>query len=500
MHSCLRRPSRQVVQLRAIFQQRDVSTLPKTIKEVVSNHTSPTATEVQSDTVEEIHGWIKSIRKQKRVAFAEIRDGTTFKPLQAVLDSDLAKPLHLGMSVSLKGKIVRTPKAPQPLELSVQEVKILGECDPEVYPIQKKTHTHEHLREHVHLRPRTSETITMLRLRDKMTRCFHDFYGNNDFIHVHTPILTSSDCEGAGEVFRVKPDSEPIPTSSSSSSSSSTETIPEPEFFNTPAYLTVSSQLHLEVLSAAHSRVYTISPTFRAERSQTNRHLSEFWMLEAEMSFTEELDDVMNVVESSIKHVMRGLLDGKNGMEVELLGLPQNEKGISWIPYIDMSWKRMTYTEAIEALQNAGASLSGPPPVWGESLSSDHEKWLAGTYTGAPVFITDYPTSLKPFYMRLNESSPERQTVACFDLLIPGLGELVGGSLREERLDYLERALEKHGLSKEEYSWYLDLRRFGSVKHGGYGVGFERLVSWLSGLENVRECIAFPRWGGRMAG
>ena len=294
------------------------------------------------------------------------------------------------------------------------------------------------------------------------------------FCYTHTPILTSNDCEGAGEAFRIAP----IPLDTSSSAPEQMD-----EFFSRPSYLTVSSQLHLEALASAISRVYTISPCFRAEKSQTNRHLAEFWMLEAEWAFVEDVGEICDVVEEVIKEVIR------ENAPIGLLGNVAAEK----------KWARISYREAIEHLSKHHDSSARAAftfsPCWGKPLQSEHERWLADHLVGGPVFVTNYPASLKPFYMRLN---PDKETVACFDLFVPHLGELVGGSLREERLDFLEHALDSRGLSRKEYDWYLDLRKFGGAPHGGFGMGFDRLVAWLSGVENVRECIPMPRWAGRM--
>lgn len=320
-------------------------------------------------------------------------------------------------------------------------------------------------------------------------------------MHVHSPILTGNDCEGGGDVFRVLSGSSGLPPTPDRNLHSHPPTEPT-EFFGKSSYLTVSSQLHLEALASALNRVYTISPTFRAEASQTNRHLAEFYMLEAEMCFTQDLNSVMDVVEASIKHVLRRLA-GPTGMLDELKDLRRSQAGASssppeetpWWDCIEKPWSRMTYTEAIQAL-----STPASPVQWGDSLSSEQEKELARR-AGGPIFITDYPTSLKPFYMRANPPSDlHGPTVACFDLLVPSVAELVGGSVREERLAELEASMKAHGLPAEELGWYLDLRRYGSVPHGGFGVGFERFVSWISGVDNVRECVAFPRWTGRMLG
>ena len=306
------------------------------------------------------------------------------------------------------------------------------------------------------------------------------------FCYVHTPIIASSDCEGAGEIFRIAPppsDSEPTGEGEST------------EFFGRPAYLTVSSQLHEEALAAALSRVYTISPCFRAERSQTNRHLSEFWMLEAEWMFTKSVNDVCAVVEAAVKSVLEKTkhhteVFAKDGNGTQLF--EQMHAAASPEP-----WARLSYTDAVKELDKFHASTGRFQfaPQWGTPLKSEHERFLAEEVAKGPVFVTDYPTALKPFYMRANADA---QTVACFDLLVPHLGELAGGSLREEREDLLVKSLEEQKLDRAQYEWYVELRRYGGAPHGGFGLGFERLISWVSGIENVRECIAMPRWAGRM--
>ena len=304
---------------------------------------------------------------------------------------------------------------------------------------------------------------------------------------VQTPIITSSDCEGAGEAFSVS-----APESSSGEDGIGGGDEASRHFFRKEAYLTVSSQLHLEAVAHARPRIFTLSPCFRAERSQTSRHLAEFWMLEAEWAFVQRVEEICDVVEDMTKQVVLAVIAREEGEEPELRARATDTFGL------EKTWARMTYSDAIEKLRAAyeqNRSLFEFPPEWGKSLQSEHEKWLAQMVDG-PVFVTDYPASLKPFYMRLNDDG---QTVACFDLLVPGIGELVGGSIREERLDYLDEAMKRHGLfGREEYDWYRDLRKYGGAPHGGFGLGFERLVSALTGIPNIRECIAMPRWASRM--
>ncbi|KAI0087441.1 hypothetical protein BDY19DRAFT_893183 [Irpex rosettiformis] len=477
--------------------RRSFATLTKglrpTIRQLLSQSSQASPT-----TPIQVNGWVKSVRRQKRVAFAVITDGSSPLGLQAVfLDPALARSLTNGAAVRLTGMLANSIGAGQAKELQVHTVDIVGECNPEIlttilsmqtYPIQKKALTTEYLRDHCHLRTRTDEGASVVRLRHDTLNALHSYFQAQGFCYAHTPLVTSSDCEGAGETFR-------IGTLLSSQSSGDKEADKQPpEFFGRPAYLTVSAQLHLEALSASISRVFTISPCFRAERSQTGRHLAEFWMLEAEWAFTESVDDLCQVAEDAIKSTLRqpsaDLAALQTGMD------PSRAKILQDAARPDR-WPRITYTEAIIELEKVQASrrLFEFPVGWGRTLQSEHERWVAEHLVGGPVFVTDYPTQLKPFYMRQNV---EGDTVACFDLLVPHLGELIGGSLREEREDKLLQAIEHHGLNLEDYKWYVDLRKYGGAPHGGFGLGFERLISWLSGIENIRECIPMPRWAGRM--
>ncbi|KAG6336386.1 hypothetical protein ID866_2706 [Astraeus odoratus] len=472
--------------------------LPPTIRQLLSSEQGP-ATKV------DVHGWIKSVRRQKNVTFAVINDGSCPSGLQAVLSNTVSNQLSgltNGASVRVSGSLVESRGRGQARELQVDSIAVLGECDPETYPIQKQALPVDYLRDHAHLRARTDTNASVLRLRDSLMKALQRFYEKHDFCYVHTPILTSSDCEGAGETFRVVPSSTAPPDASGAPPDSSESH--SSEFFSKPAYLTVSSQLHLEALASSLSRVYTLSPCFRAERSQTNRHLAEFWMLEAEWAWTRDVDDVCGLVKACIKDALtlgnneeerRALVKGVPGYAERLHHL---EDAASPKP-----WPRMTYTEAVKELERYSSSSESKAhpfqyePKWGHALQSEHERWLSEVLVGGPVFVTDYPTSLKPFYMRSNDDG---ETVACFDLLVPHVGELVGGSLREERMDLLRSRMKAAGLDTEgdEYAWYLDLRRFGGAPHGGFGLGFERLVSWVSGIDNVRECVAMPRWAKRM--
>ncbi|KAL0575887.1 asparaginyl-tRNA synthetase [Marasmius crinis-equi] len=522
--------------MRATLLRRHFSsstyTLPPTIRQLLApaavGKGSQTATSTNEDADVTVTGWVKSVRRQKRVSFAVISDGTTSAGLQAVFPNSslLPKELSNGASVKLTGRLGKSPGAGQEKELLVEDVKILGSCDPEAYPIQKQALSHEFLRDNVHLRARTASIAAMLRIRHALQRELSSYFEQQGFLHVHTPILTSNDAEGAGETFKLAKTAEKEPTPASTP-------LPEhhDEFFGRPAHLTVSAQLHLEAFQAAMGRVWTLSPTFRAERSQTSRHLSEFWMLEAEWG-----DLPVGVAGNDHTSGVRGICTFVEGMlraavsNALLVPGSKEDIDVSWVSSMDEKselqkkrrqelekailneerWKIMTYGEAILALEEEyarqlreGGVQFEFKPGWGKSLQSEHEKWLAEVFVGGPVFVTDYPVDLKPFYMRLNEADGDRQTVACFDLLVPGIGELVGGSVREEREEVLLRRMKESGLWDEEkglgdYEWYMDLRRYGGSPHVGFGMGFERLISWVGGIENVRECVPMPRWAGRL--
>ncbi|KAI0051374.1 asparaginyl-tRNA synthetase [Auriscalpium vulgare] len=429
-----------------------------------------------TEEVIQVHGWVRSVRLQKRVAFAMIHDGTCAQSLQVVFaDPHLPQRLTNGTSVRLTGRLTTSPGPGQAIELLADSLDVVGECDPALYPIQKQALSVEYLRDHAHLRARTEAPGAVLRLRDQATRTLHDYFADLDFTYAHTPIITSNDAEGAGETFRLAP-------------VAAAHAHAPTEFFGKPSFLTVSSQLHLEALAHAVSRVWTLSPCFRAERSQTSRHLAEFWMLEAEWAFTDSLDSLTSVVEGAVKRVL-----SVDSADRQLLWKGRDSAALDAAAG-GAPWARMSYREAVAALQASGAAFEFAPK-WGRSLASEHERWLAEAHVGGPVFVTDYPAALKPFYMRRNA---DEETVACFDLLVPGVGELAGGSLREERPDLLALALEEHDLDPAAYGWYAELRKYGGAPHGGFGMGFERLISWLGGIDNVRECIPMPRWAGRM--
>ncbi|WWD04931.1 asparagine-tRNA ligase [Kwoniella europaea PYCC6329] len=502
-----------------------LSTLPPTVRTILSQRTAQTAASISSTESPgepiSVNGWIKSIRTHKNVSFAEINDGSSGKSLQAVLKGKgKADGLTNGTSVNLKGELKKSKGQGQYLELLVNDLNILGECDSETYPIQKKSLPNSVLRDNAHLRFRTSQTAAVMRIRDNIMRDWHDWFEENDFIHIHTPLLTSSDCEGAGEVFTLL--DQPKPNNPQTTT-----------FFPHPVHLTVSSQLHLEAPTHSLSRTYTLSPSFRAEPSLTSRHLSEFYMLEGEVGFIDNLDQLLDVVEDGIKFsVDRILKEGsKRGKRVkedlEIISKSSNDNTENEVveqqgvinrsdplnhlrQILAKPFTRIDYTQALDLLRQAkeerreeGELPLKDVPNWGEGLSTENEKWLANHFNG-PVFVMRYPKKIKPFYMLPSSSSftgqngegEVEETVECFDLLFPLIGEMAGGSLREHRLDHLTRAIEQNGMNKEDYEWYIDLRRYGSIPHGGWGMGWDRWISYVTGVGNVRDVVAYPRWKG----
>ncbi|KAJ7890528.1 asparaginyl-tRNA synthetase [Mycena olivaceomarginata] len=469
--------------------------LPPTIRQILS---SPEVDEKIAVTA-----WVKSIRKQKKVAFGVLSDGSSPVGLQAVFREELGERVKLitnGTSVCVRGSMVKSPGAGQDKELLVEEIEILGACDPETYPIQKKTHTPEYLRDYSHLRPRTDAIAAMVRLRGTLMRELNRYFENQGFAYAHTPVLTSGDAEGGGEAFRIAPVPPPI----------------KREFFGNRAYLTVSHQLHLEALSHSLGRVYTLSPCFRAERGVTRRHLAEFWMLEAEWNVlpTEDPRAQTTALCDFVEGLVKTSVGDSGIIHSEDVGLlwrhrdsdsapePMREKrreALVRAVTTDTPWPKMSYTDAVRELLNSNEKWTFPVR-WGSALQTEHEKWLSETLIGGPLFVTDYPAKIKPFYMRANPPADgeDEGTVGCFDLLVPHAGELVGGSVREERLDLLRDSMKTKGMDEERYGWYDDLRRFGGAPHVGFGMGFERLMGWVGGIENVRECIPMPRWAGRM--
>ncbi|ORY25624.1 hypothetical protein BCR39DRAFT_498984 [Naematelia encephala] len=520
------------------------SSLPSTIRSILS----PISAGSSGSTT--IYGWLTSVRVHKKVTFVQVSDGSG--TAQAVFkhgneDSERPTlPLSIGASVRLTGRLSASRGSGQVSELLVENAEILGTCDPEEYPIQKKELSASYLRHNAHLRFRTTSSAALTRMRDGLMRDWHDWFEENEFTHIHTPILTASDCEGGGEIFTLR-DSSLIPTSSSSDSSTptlsstpsgsspstslssssssipsspspspssltlSSSTIPPEPFFPHPVNLTVSSQLHLEAPTHSLSRTYTLSPCFRAEPSVTSRHLCEFYMLEAEMAFVSTLDTLLDVVESGIRGVLDRLLNDKGTRAIRMRQDLKLDSLEMLQDTIRQPFGRMTYTDAVGMLKERHEQEPfKSTPEWGIGLSTEQEKWLAG-HARKPIFVTHFPASIKPFYMLPSDAQSKGRTagqsedgqplspgptVAAFDLLIPGIGELIGGSLREYRLEQLMQSIERAGLNKEEYQWYLDLRRYGSVPHGGWGMGFDRWIMWVCGVGNVREVVPFPRWKG----
>ncbi|KAA8915328.1 hypothetical protein TRICI_002512 [Trichomonascus ciferrii] len=410
----------------------------------------------------------------KRVAFADVSDGTSERSLMVVMKPDESRDLSTGACVEISGLLKPSQGAKQDLELEAQKIKTLGAASAD-YPLQKKYHTPEFLRSIPQFRWKSTRNSSVLRYRSYAHEQLSKYFSENLFTHVQSPVITSSDCEGAGEVFQVRAQD-------------------SPDFFGKPAYLTVSSQLHLEVYAAALSRVWNMTPAFRAEESDTNRHLSEFWMVEAELAFTKSLHDVTSVAEAMIRGILpRGLIATDI---IASIRDPERQEMVQkrWemIENSDHEWPRITYTEAVETLQREATHLR--KLEWGDDLGSEHEKYLAGNVFRGPVFITDYPVDLKPFYMK--RSVGTEKTAACFDLLVPEFGELIGGSLREDDYDVLMANMEKLGMDATDMGWYTDLRKYGSFPHGGYGMGFERWVCYACGVDNIRDAIGFPRWAG----
>jgi len=440
-----------------------------------------------------VKGWVRTVRNQKTFTFIEVNDGSTLTNFQVIANPDvpqyekLMEELNTGVSVSITGVLAESPGKNQALELVAKEIRIVGKCDPETYPLQKKRHSYEFLRTIAHLRPRTNTLGAMARVRNALSFATHQFFQQKGFIYVHTPIITASDCEGAGKMFRVTTlDPAAIPKTKEGAVDYSKD------FFERPAYLTVSGQLNGEIYACALSDVYTFGPTFRAENSNTARHLAEFWMIEPEMAFA-DINDNMDNAEQYLKFCLKYLLENSSD-DIDFFnqyvspGLRERLEQIVNVPF-----ERATYSYAVRILEKANKPFEFPIK-WGMDLQSEHERFLAEEYFSKPVIITDYPKEIKSFYMRMNE---DEKTVAAMDVLVPRIGEIIGGSQREERLDYLKHRLAENHLREEDYWWYLELRKYGSVPHAGYGLGFERLVQFATGIENIRDAIPFPRYPGK---
>ena len=434
-----------------------------------------------------VQGWVKTRRSSKSVTFVQVNDGSTLRDLQVVVGEDsphysLANSLTTGCSVTIVGSVVESQGKGQRYEVQAQEVRLMGEADPETYPLQKKRHTPEFLREIAHLRPRTNTFGAMARVRNAAAFAIHSFFQERGFQYIQTPIITASDAEGAGSMFRVTTlDLDNPPRREGTVDTAE-------DFFGRPTFLTVSGQLEAEIFAMALSNVYTFGPTFRAENSNTSRHLAEFWMVEPEVAFC-ELDGLAELAEDFLKHIFGHVLENC-GEDMEFFNRWYNDEIIATLEgIINSRFERITYTEAVDMLLKSGESFEYPVS-WGVDLQSEHERYLTEKRIGRPVIVTDYPKEIKAFYMRLNDDD---QTVRAMDVLAPGIGEIIGGSQREERRDVLTRRMAEAGLNEEDYYWYLDLRRYGTVPHAGFGLGFERTVQFITGVSNIRDVIPFPR-------
>ena len=434
-----------------------------------------------------VQGWVKTRRSSKNVAFIQISDGSTLADLQVVVDESLpaykiVDSLNTGCSVSVVGALAESLGKGQKYEVQASSIEVLGQADPETYPLQKKRHTPEFLREIAHLRPRTNTFGAMARIRNQMSQSIHGFFQNQGFLFIQTPMITASDAEGAGDMFRVTTmDLNNLPMKDGSVNN-------EEDFFGKPAFLTVSGQLEAEIFAMAMSDVYTFGPTFRAENSNTSRHLAEFWMVEPEVAFC-DLDGLAELSEDFLKYVFSQVLENC-GEDMAFFNRWYDDKAISTLEDIVKSdFERLTYTEAVDILIKSGETFEYPVE-WGLDLQSEHERFLTEKRVGRPVIVTDYPIEIKAFYMRQNDDG---KTVRALDVLVPRIGEIIGGSQREERGDILLERLRKAGLPEEAYWWYLDLRKYGTVPHSGFGLGFERTVQFVTGVPNIRDVIPFPR-------
>lgn len=439
-----------------------------------------------------VKGWVRTVRNQKTFSFIELNDGSTLTNFQVIAEptmshyDSLIASLSTGTSVSVTGQLVESPGKNQALELKAEKVEILGKCDPESYPLQKKRHTFEFLRSIAHLRPRTNTLGAVARIRNALAFATHKFFQERGFLYVHTPIITGADCEGAGEMFRVTTlDLEKLPKTEEGKVDSSKD------FFGKPTFLTVSGQLNGEIYASALSDIYTFGPTFRAENSNTSRHLAEFWMIEPEMAFA-ELEDNMECAEAYIKYLVTYVMNN-NSEDMHFFDKYISPGLIERLTLVQKTpFEHATYTYAVRILEKSGKDFQYPVK-WGIDLQTEHERFLTEEHFGKPVIITDYPKDIKAFYMRMNEDG---KTVRAMDVLVPRVGEIIGGSQREERLDYLKERLHALNMHEEDYWWYLELRKYGSIPHSGFGAGFERLVQFITGMDNIRDVIPFPRFPG----
>lgn len=440
-----------------------------------------------------IKGWVRTVRNQKTFSFIEVNDGSSLSNMQVIADQkmphydEIIGQLSTGVSVSVTGTLAESPGKKQALEIHVKQIDIIGLCDPETYSLQKKRHTFTFLRTISHLRPRTNTLGAISRVRNALTYATHKFFQERGFLYVNTPIITGSDCEGAGEMFRVTTlDLEELPKTEEGKVDYSQD------FFGKPTYLTVSGQLNGEVYACALSDIYTFGPTFRAEKSYTKRHLAEFWMMEPEMAFA-DLNDANDNVEAYLKYVLKYVVEHCEE-DIQFFNKFISTQLLERLTdVIETPFERASYTYAVRVLEKANKKFEYPPK-WGMDLQTEHERYLTEEFFNKPVIINDFPKEIKPFYMRMND---DNKTVANLDVLVPRIGEIGGGSQREERLDYLLERIRELGLKEEDYWWYIELRKYGSVPHAGYGVGFERLVQFATGMENIRDVIPFPRATGK---
>ncbi len=434
-----------------------------------------------------VSGWVKTERTSKNFGFIELNDGSFFKNLQIVFEEDLENfneiaKLSVGSAICVEGLLLESPGAKQPFELKADKIVIEGLSTPD-YPLQKKSHSFEFLRTIAHLRPRTNTFSAVFRVRSLVAYAIHRFFQEQGFVYVHAPLITGSDAEGAGEMFRVTTlDMDNLPRTEEGKIDFSKD------FFGKGTNLTVSGQLNVETFCMAFRNVYTFGPTFRAENSNTARHAAEFWMIEPEIAFA-ELSDNMELAENMVKYIINYVLENAPE-EMEFFNKFIDNTLLERLNNIVSSdFGVVTYTEAVDILKKSGFKFEYPVE-WGIDLQTEHERYITEQVFKKPVFVTDYPKEIKAFYMRMNDDG---KTVAAMDLLVPGVGEIIGGSQREERLDLLEKKMDDLGLNKEDYWWYLDLRKYGGVKHAGYGLGFERIIMYITGMSNIRDVIPFPR-------
>ena len=456
-----------------------------TVKEIFLNP------EAFADKEVTVAGWARTIRSSNAFGFIELNDGSYFTNLQVVFEAEFLENYNeiakqnVGASLIVNGTLVLTPEAKQPFEIKAKKIEVEGTSSPE-YPLQKKRHTLEYLRTIAHLRPRSNLFSAVFRVRSVAAFAIHKFFNERNFVYVHTPIITGSDCEGAGEMFRLTTlDLDNLPRTEDGKIDFSKD------FFGKSVNLTVSGQLNAETYAMAFANVYTFGPTFRAERSNTARHAAEFWMMEPEIAFA-DLGDDMRLAEDMIKYVVKYVMTECKA-ELEFFNKFVDTTLLDRLNnLVNNDFGHVTYTEAVDLLLKSGKKFEYPVK-WGIDLQTEHERYITEEVFGKPVFVTDYPAEIKAFYMRLNDDG---KTVAAMDMLVPGVGELIGGSQREERLDYLLKAMEKFNLNEEDYWWYLELRKYGGTKHAGFGLGFERLIMYITGVANIRDVESYPRTTG----